>query len=182
MPNAEMWQLLAGQALTIVGSIVGIYLAAYTSFKRTLQRDQLVKAQRKADLLTAICEELKQNIARLEKFNERLPADVGIGVTSAEWPQLRLFVWQAAGRTSAAFDIPPSILADMQALYGDLDLMLGDTAAHLNFRSLTTSNTYDRGQFKERLSAHLNHARTSIVAALTGEIAQSTGQGQVRVR
>src|SRR5215475_13954009 len=173
MVNAETLQFLAGQALTILGSVVGIYLAAYVSFKRTLQRDHLVKAQQKADLLTAVREELKQNIVRLQTFNERLPADAGAGVTNAEWPRLRLFVWQAVGHSSSAFDIPPRVLTDLQALYGDLDLMLSDAEARQNFRSLTQSNAFDRSQFKERLSAQLKFAETSVVAALDNEIAVS---------
>jgi hypothetical protein len=173
MANAEMLQFFAGQFLTIFASVVGIYLAAYVSFKRTLQRDELVKAQQKTDLLTAVRDELKQNLVRLQKFDERLPADVGNGVTKSEWPQLRLFVWHAAGRSSSAFDIPPQILADLQALYGDLDLMLNDSEAHQNFRSLSQSNVFDRTKFKERLSAQLNFAQTSIAPALENEIAAS---------
>jgi hypothetical protein len=97
---------------------VGIYLAAYVSFKRTLQRDELVKAQQKADLLTAVREELKQNVVRLQKFDERLPADVRTGVAASEWPRLRQFVWRAAGHSSQPFDIPPQVLTDMQTPYG----------------------------------------------------------------
>lgn len=170
MTNAETWQLLAGQILTILGSVVGIYLAAYVSFKRTLERDNLVRAQQNSDLLTAVREELKQNIVRLRKLDERLPADVGHGVHSNEWPLLRLFVWQAAGRSSYAFDIPPQILADMQALYGDLELMLNDTEAHQNFRMLTQSNAFDRTQFKQRLIAQLKFAETSILPVLQSKI------------
>ena len=163
-------EFFAGQFLTIVASIVGVYLAGYVSFQRTLEYDRLTKAQQKSDLLTATREELKQNVARLQKFNERLPAEVGTGVINSEWPQLRLFVWQAAGRSSSAFDIPPQILINMQAFYGDMELMLNDGEAHQNFRSLTQSNSYDRGQFKQRLVAQLKLAEASIVPALDNEI------------
>jgi hypothetical protein len=149
---------------------VGVYLAGYVSFQRTLEYDRLTKAQQKSDLLTAAREELKQNVVRLQKFNERLPADVGTGVVNSEWPQLRLFVWQAAGRSSSAFDIPPQILIDMQAFYGDVELMLNDGEAHQNFRSLSQSNSYERNQFKQRLVTQLKLADTSIVPALNNEI------------
>jgi hypothetical protein len=172
-PRFRGLQFLAGQILTIVGSVVGIYLAGYVSFQRTLEYDRFVKAQQKSDLLTAAREELKQNVARLQKFNERLPADVGTGLTASEWPRLRLFVWQAAGHSSSAFDIPPQILTDMQAVYGDLDLILNDTEARQNFRSLTQSNVFDRTKFKERLTAELKLAETSIVPALDNEIVVS---------
>src|SRR5262245_51628552 len=90
-------EFFAGQFFTILASVVGVYLAGYVSFQRTLEYDRLTKAQQKSDLLTATREELKQNVVRLQKFNERLPAESGSGVTNGEWPQLRLFVWQAAG-------------------------------------------------------------------------------------
>jgi hypothetical protein len=167
MPNV---QFLATQVLAILGSVIGIYLAAYVSFKRTLERDDFIKAMQKSDLLTALREELKQNIARLRKFDERLPADSGHGVDQSEWPQLRVLVWQAAGRSSLVFDIPPLMLADLQALYGDLALMLNEKEAHQNFRTLTTSNVYDRTYFKKNLIAQLTFAETSILPALTSEI------------
>jgi hypothetical protein len=163
-------EFLVGQFFTILASIVGVYVAGYVSFQRTLEYDRLTKAQQKSDLLTAAREELKQNVVRLQKFNERLPADVGTGVTNNEWPQLRLFVWQAAGRSSSAFDIPPQVLIDMQAFYGDIELMLNDGEAHQNFRSLSQSNGYDRTRFKERFVAQMKLAETSIVPALDNEI------------
>jgi hypothetical protein len=169
----ETLQFLAGQFFTILGSVVGVYLAGYVSFRRTLEHDRLVKAQQKSNLLTAVREELKQNIVRLHKFNERLPADVGTRVTDSEWPRLRLFVWRAAGGSSSALDIPSQILADMQAFYGDLEQMLSDAEAHQNFGSLTQSNVYNRTQFKEHLNAQLKFAETSIVVALNNAIAGS---------
>jgi hypothetical protein len=172
-PRFGNLQFLAGQIFTIIGSVVGIYLAGYVSFQRTLEYDRLVKAQQKSDLLTATREELKQNVVRLQKFNERLPAEVGTGLVGSEWPHLRLFVWQAAGHSSSAFDIPPQVLTDMQTLYGDLDLMLNDNEAHQNFRSLTQSNVFDRTKYKERLTTELKLAETSIVPALDNEIAAS---------
>jgi len=170
-PRFRSLQFLTGQIFTILASIVGVYLAGYVSFQRTLEYDRLVKAQQKSDLLTASREELKQNVVRLQKFNERLPAEVGTGVVASEWPHLRLFVWTAAGHSSSVFDIPPLILTDLQAFYGDIDLMLNDVDAHQNFRSLTQSNSLDRTRFKERLTAQLKLADASIVPALDSEIA-----------
>jgi hypothetical protein len=169
-PRFRGLEFFAGQIFTILASVVGVYLAGYVSFQRTLEYDRLNKAQQKSDLLTAAREELKQNVVRLQKFNERLPAEVGTGVIASEWPQLRLFIWQAAGRSSSAFDFPPQVLVDMQAFYGDIDLMLNDGEAHQNFRSLTQSNVYDRTKFKERLTAQLKYAETSIVPALDSEV------------
>jgi hypothetical protein len=166
-------EFLAAQFFTILATVVGVYLAGYVGFQRNLEYDRYTKAQQKSDLLTATHEELKQNVARLRKFNERLPADVGTSVTNADWPRLRLFVWQAAGHSSSAFDIPPQVLTDLQALYGDLDEMLNDRGAHEDFAHLNQSNVYDRTQFKERLSARITYAEKSILPALQSTIAES---------
>ena len=166
-------QFIAAQFFTILATILGVYLAGYVGFQRTLEYDRFVKAQQRSDLLTATQEELKQNVARLRKFNERLPANVGNSVVDAEWPHLRQFVWQAAGRSSSVFDIPPQNLTDLQALYGDLDEMLTANDARDAFRHLTTSNVYDRTQFKDRLRAQLDFAETSILPALKKTVAAS---------
>jgi hypothetical protein len=166
-------RFLAGQILTILGSVLGVYLASYVSFQRTLKYNRFVRAQKRAALLAAAGEELKQNLASLHKFNERLPAESGSGVTDAEWPRLRLFVWNAAGHSSSAFDLPPGLLAGVQALYEDLTDLLNDRSAHQNFRSLTTSNIYDRTVFKERLAGLLTLAENSILPALNAAAAKS---------
>lgn len=166
-------EFLTAQFFTILATVVGVYLAGYVGFQRNLEYDRLQKAQQKSDLLTATQVELKQNVARLRKFNDRLPADVGTSVSSSDWPRLRLFVWQATGRSSSAFDLPPQILTDLQALYGDLDEMLNDAGAHQDFAHLSQSNGFDRTQFKERLNARLSFAETSILPALDNSIAAS---------
>jgi hypothetical protein len=166
-------QFLVAQVFTILATILGVYLAGYVGFQRTLEYDRFVKAQQRSDLLTAVQEELKQNVGRLRKFNERLPADVGTGVTSTEWPHLRLFVWQAAGRSSSAFDVPPQILTDLQAVYDDVNEMLNNAEARDAFRHLSSSNGFERTQFKERLNAQLKFAETSILPALDKEAARS---------
>jgi hypothetical protein len=166
-------EFLAAQFFTILATVVGVYLAGYVGFQRNLEYDRYQKAQQLSDLLTATEVELKQNVARLRKFNDRLPADVGTGVQASEWPRLRLFVWQATGRSSSTFDMPPQILTDLQALYGDLDEMLNDAEAHDDFRHLIQSNVYDRTQFKQRLNDRLSFAETSILPALDNSIAAS---------
>jgi hypothetical protein len=95
-------RFVAAQFFTILGTIFGVYLASYVAFQRNLEYDRFVKAQQRSDLVMAMHEELKQNVERLRKFNERLPAEVGTGVSESGWPHLRLFVWQAAGRSSSA--------------------------------------------------------------------------------
>jgi hypothetical protein len=168
------WRFLAGQFVTILGTIFGVYLAAYVGFQRNLEYDRFVQAQQRSDLLMALREELKQNMDRLRKFNERLPANVGTGVLNTEWPHLRLFVWQAAGRSTSALDMP-QIMIEVQSVYDDVNDMLNDADAHQMFRSLTSSNVYDRTRFKERLNDQLKLIEDSIFPAID---AATTASGQ----
>jgi hypothetical protein len=165
-------RFLAAQFFTILGTIFGVYLAGYVGFQRTLEYDRFVKAQQRSDLVSALHEELKQNVDRLRKFNERLPADVGTGVQNTEWPHLRLFVWQAAGRSSSALDMPQIVL-DVQSLYDDVNDMLNDAEARQAFKTLTSSNVYSRTRFKERLTDRLKSVETAIFPAMDEATAAS---------
>jgi hypothetical protein len=158
-------RFLVAQLFTILGTIFGVYLASYVAFQRNLKYDRFVKAQQRSDLLAGMREELKQNLDRLRKFNERLPADVGTGVLESDWPHLRQFVWQAAGRSSSALDMP-QIMIDVQSVYDDVNDMLSDAGARQRFRNLSGSNSYERTQFKERLENRLKFVEASIFPAM----------------
>jgi hypothetical protein len=84
-----------------------------------------------------------------------------------------LFVWQAVGRSTSAFDLPPKILTGMQALYEDLSVMLEDGKACQYFRTLTSSDTYLRTQYKEKLNALLTSAETALLPALDKTAAEA---------
>jgi hypothetical protein len=159
------WRFLAAQFFTIVGTIFGVYLAGYVGFQRNLEYDRFVKAQQRSDLLAALHEELKQNVDHLHKFDERLPGDGGTGVLNAEWPHLRLFVWQAAGRSASALDMP-QIMVDVQSVYDDVNDMLNDADARQAFRTLTSMNASNRTRFKERLNDRLKFVETTVFPAM----------------
>jgi hypothetical protein len=165
-------RFVVAQFFTILGTIFGVYLASYVAFQRNLEYDRFVKAQQRSDIVMALHEELKQNVDRLRKFNERLPAEVGTGVQNTEWPHLRLFVWQAAGRSSSALDMP-QIMLDVQSLYDDVNDMLNDADARQSFKTLTQSNAYTRTKFKERLTDRLKSVEASIFPAMDEATAAS---------
>jgi hypothetical protein len=158
-------KLIVAQLLTVLGTIFGVYLAAYVGFQRNMEYDRFVKAQQRSDLLAAMREEIRQNVDRLRKFNERLPAEVGTGVQNSEWPHLRLFVWQAAGRSATALEMP-QIMLEVQSLYDNVNDMLNDTEARQSFKTLTASNTFYRTQYKERLEKQLKFVEATIFPAI----------------
>jgi hypothetical protein len=158
-------KILVAQIFTVLGTIFGVYLAAYVGFQRNMEYDRFVKAQQRTDLIAALHEELKQNVDRLRKFNERLPGESGTGVSASEWPHLRLFVWQAAGRSATALEMP-RLMIDVQALYDTVNDMLSDADARQEFKTLTVSNTFSRKQFKERLNNQLKFVEEMIFPAM----------------
>lgn len=157
-------QFLAAQFFTIVATILGVYLAGYVGFQRTLEYDRYVKAQQQSDLLNAIHAELKDNATRLRDFVGRI--DPTGAEDEGEWPRLRLFVWRAAGQTQSAFDIPPEALSGMQAFYDETGEALTNPRAREWFNTSNAFFTSDRKRFKETLDRNVKIAETSLLPAL----------------
>jgi hypothetical protein len=157
-------QFIVAQLFTIAATVLGVYLAGYVGFQRTLEYDRYVKAQQQSDLLNAVYAELRDNTARVKDFANRIEPAGGGAI--GEWPRLRLFVWNAAGQTTSAFDIPPEALSGMQALYDEVGETLNNAGAREWFK---TSNSFfipDRTRFKETLLRNVKVAETALLPAL----------------
>lgn len=165
-------RFLVAQLFTIVATILGVYLAGYVGFQRTLEYDRFTKAQQQASLLEALHAELKDNTTRLRKFVNTM--DTTGAKRVYEWPRLRLFVWRAAGQTQAAFDVPGRALGGMQAYYDETGDMLTGERGHKLFSNSTGSYTYDRKKFKERLDAQVKTAETVLLPSLVKATAVAT--------
>lgn len=166
-------QFIAAQIFTILATVLGVYLAGYVGFQRTLEYDRFTKAQQQADLLNAVHAELKQNSDRIKDFANKI--DPSGAERPTEWPRLRLYVWNAAGQTSSAFDIPPEPLSGMQAFYDETGELLTNPRAREWFK---TSNSFfysDRNGMKEALLRHVKTAETELLPALKNAAEASSG-------
>jgi hypothetical protein len=174
-------QFIIAQLFTIAATVLGVYLAGYVGFQRTLEYDRYVKAQQQSDLLNAVYSELKDNANRVRDFANRIDPSGAENV--GEWPRLRLFVWQAAGQTTSAFDIPPEALSGMQAFYDETGETLGNSRAREWFRTSNTFFSSDKIRMKETLLRNVKTAETSLLPALQKASAASseliTKYGQV---
>jgi hypothetical protein len=159
-------QFIIGQVFTIIATILGVYLAGYVGFQRTLEYDRLNEAQRQVNLLQALHAELKDNTARLREFVPLMEKTQEGEAIYREWPRLRLFVWNASSQNSALFDAPSRIITDLQAFYEDASESLNNGTAREAFRHLTSSNTADRRRITEQFDARLKQAETAILPAL----------------
>ncbi|WP_088345639.1 MULTISPECIES: hypothetical protein [Rhodomicrobium] len=164
-------QFIVAQLFTIAATVLGVYLAGYVGFQRTLEYDRYVKAQQQSDLLTAVYAELKDNVARVNEFAGRI--DPSGAESVGEWPRLRLFVWNAAGQTTSAFDIPPVALSGMQALYDEVGETLGNPRAREWFKTSSNFFSSDRMRMKETLLRNVRNAETLLLPALQQAAAAS---------
>jgi hypothetical protein len=157
-------QFIAAQIFTILATVLGVYLAGYVSFQRTLEYDRFTKAHQQADLLNAIHAELKQNAERIKDFANKI--DPSGAERPTDWPRLRLYAWNAAGQTSSAFDIPPEPLSGMQAFYDETGEILTNPHAREWFKTSNSFFAPDRTQMKEALLRNVKIAETELLPAL----------------
>ena len=157
-------QFLLAQFFTIAATILGVYLAGYVGFQRTLEYDRYTKAQQQTDLLNAVYAELTDNTSRLRDFVDRI--DPTGAKDPGDWPRLRLYVWHAAGQSASAFDIPPEALSGMQAFYEETGETLNDPRAREWFKTSTSFFSPDRTRFKEKLARNVKTAETSLLPSL----------------
>lgn len=166
-------QFVAAQFFTIFATVLGVYLAGYVGFQRTLEYDALVKSRQQANLLTSMHTELADNVARLRAFVPVLEKTQEGQSVYSDWPRLYQFIWQASAENPVLFDSPPSLLSGIQNFYETMGPLLNDENAKKQFRSITTSNAYFRTQFTEQFAANLDQAETQLLPALRDAAAKA---------
>lgn len=159
-------QFIVGQIFTIIATVLGVYLAGYVGFQRTLEYDRFTEAQRQSNLIQALRAELGDNTARLRDFVPLMQKTQDGEPIYREWPRMRLFVWTASSQNSALFDAPSKAITDMQAFYEDVSDLLNGSAVRDAFRHLTSSNAFDRKRITEQLDALVKQAETAILPLL----------------
>ncbi|MCI4660776.1 MAG: hypothetical protein MRY63_02995 [Neomegalonema sp.] len=162
-------QFVVAQLLTIASTILGVYLAGYVGFARTLDYDRFVRARDQVAVLSALRAELSDNTERMSVFAERLDPS-GAHAFYGQWPELRLYLWEAAQNNSHVFSAPPQSLSGVQAVYAEISTILADERAHKLYRSSNGSDTYDRTQIKEPFVAALERARSELIPQLDAAI------------
>lgn len=159
-------QFVAAQLFTIFATVLGVYLAGYVGFQRTLEYDALVKSRQQANLLTSLHTELQDNTRRLREFVPLLEkTQEGEGIYR-DWPRLYQFIWNASPENPVLFDVPPSVLSGMQSFYETMGDLLNNETARQEFRSLTSSNAYSRTQFTEEFDRVVKIAENELLPSL----------------
>lgn len=164
-------QFFIAQLFTIIATILGVYLAGYVGFNRTLEYDRFVKAEQQANLLQALHAELEDNTNRLKEFVPLLEKTMeGHGVY-ADWPDLQLFIWNASAQSPVLFSIPSQTPTSLQTFYGTMQKMLANPAAREMFQRLTTSNEFDRRNYIDSFKQQIEFAETTMLPSIASAAA-----------
>lgn len=159
-------EFVLGQLLAIASTIIGVYLAGYVGFQRTLEYDAFRNARERLNVLQALHEELDQNLDILDAHLVRMKATHEGKPLYGDWPRQRLYLWHAAAESPALFEAPAETLAHMQAFYAETGELLADETLHKAYSGISSSNAYERKQTDERLEGLMRTARADLLPAL----------------
>lgn len=164
-------QFFIAQLFTIIATILGVYLAGYVGFNRTLEYDRFVKAEQQANLLQALHAELEDNTNRLKEFVPLLEKTMeGHGVY-ADWPDLNLFIWNASAQSPVLFSIPSGAPTGLQNFYGTMQKMLSNPTTREMFQRLTSSNEADRQRFIDGFKEQIEYVEKTLLPSLASAAA-----------
>ncbi len=157
---------LIAQLLTVASTIVGVYLAGFVGFQRTLEYDRLQKARAELQLLRGLHAEGTDNASRLRAFIDDRMVTSGAQPIYGDWPRLRLYLWRAAGQNPALFEAPSAALSGMQGAYADIEAILSDEGNWKTYRNSSGGQAYDRKVIKDALDAAVTELETAVLPQL----------------
>lgn len=106
-------------ALTIVATVLGVYLAASEGFKQALQFRQVEENEHTFDLLTSLKAEITHNRALTGEL-----VDKGLEQLPQSWekpPVQQRYIWQTMQNVPETFRAPPVALNGIALYYSRLD-------------------------------------------------------------
>lgn len=112
-----------GQAMVIVSTILGVYLAANAGFERAVEFDAMTNKRSTYHLLTALEAELKDNI----QINNKLATDLNQGnINRSHYirrSQMGKFVWQAMKESDNTFLIKADVITGIRRYYQAVEVL-----------------------------------------------------------
>lgn len=157
---------IIGQVLTIASTVIGVYLAGYVGFERTLEYDRFKRAQAQVQVMSAFEAELVDNLDRLDAFVEAMDPSGASRLYANDWPSLRLYAWRAGAESPALFDLPGPVLTEMQAFYDETARILADPRMRELYQTSSGSDAFARNQYKMQLQERLARAREAALTPL----------------
>ena len=114
-----------GQAMMILATVVGVYLAAYAGLEQALAFDRIQTLQDNYYLRQSLHDELSDNADALAAFaTETLQNNPPLHIIKAQRPDLERFVWETMRFSQTTLETPSTFLTSARRFYADADSLL----------------------------------------------------------
>lgn len=119
------------QAVVIIATVCGVYLAASQGLKQALQFDAIKSEQNNYYLRKSLQNELSDNVGYIREYMDKVSKRL-------VKPPLNLetFVWNSMTYSPASLETPPELLREAQKFYHSA----GEIMANPNFNDVNRSN------------------------------------------
>jgi hypothetical protein len=152
--NLEFW---AAQAVIIIATVLGVYLAAQTGFSQAVRFEQLMGDKDGYHLRSALIEEFRDNLDQADQWGKAFTGGQAqtFFAKGARY-ELQTFVWDAMRFSKETFQVPASGLTGIRRYYRD---------AGANLQRMGTADREARPA-ADALLADTAKARQTILPAL----------------
>ncbi len=152
--NLEFW---VAQAVIIVATVLGVYLAAQTGFNQAVRFEQLMGDKDGYHLRSALIEEFRDNLDQADQWGKAFTGGQAQSffAKGARY-ELQTFVWDAMRFSKETFQVPASGLTGIRRYYRD---------AGANLQRMTSADR-DARPGADALLADTARARQTILPAL----------------
>jgi hypothetical protein len=115
--NIEFW---VAQAVIIVATVLGVYLAAQTGFNKAVQFEQLMGDKDGYHLRSALIEEFRDNLDQADQWGKAFTGgQAQTFFAKSSRFELQTFVWDAMRFSNETFQVPASGLTGIRRFYRD---------------------------------------------------------------
>lgn len=127
--NTEGRRFWTGQILSLVATVVAVYLAASVGYDKAMQYDQLLKDQDRYYLMQSMYDETKDNLFRITEIADKIGKVSNpeiLGNTHIED-----YVWNLMAELSETARIPSPILTGTRRFYRESSGLLESLKAYI---------------------------------------------------
>ena len=119
----ERFEFWVGQILTVICTVVGVYLAATSGFNIAVKFEEARSERENYFLQTAFLSELKDNISTSKELY--LKFKKGQGYKMSKNPEEHIFntyIWEMMQESPNTFQVPINILSQGRSFYKNIEL------------------------------------------------------------
>ena len=163
--RAEFWM---SHLLVIIGTVVGVYLAASIGFEKAIEYEVVKSDKDSYYLRSAMKQELIDNLDNIDGWsNDFLSGHAGSYIGKPELYQLEDFVWKTMQESPGTFEIPNEILTGVRRYYAhtrnNLDKMTRKNyAAHDDVKAMQAESLKIRKELLPLLQNDIEKLKTKV--------------------